>query len=53
MQLGADLNITDETGRTAAAYAEDNSHWDVVNHLTKSGGKNIHTMPGQNDKIQK
>jgi len=46
IQLGADLNLTDDTGRSAAAYAQDNNHHEVVAYIEKSGGKNIHTMPG-------
>jgi ankyrin repeat protein len=50
--LGSDLNMTDNTGKTPAAYANDNNHYEIVDALLAAGGLNIHTIPGEKKKVK-
>jgi ankyrin repeat protein len=43
IQLGAEINAVDHSGRTAAAYAEDNNHFQVLDQLTALGGRRERT----------
>lgn len=44
LQLGADVNIPDKTGRTPLSYAAPSGYLEMVNILTESGSESINSQ---------